>query len=322
MFNSRTHISGFSIRLRMSKVLFVFGLCLLLANNTLKAQQVPMYSQYMFNMINLNPAYAGNLGDDNVTLLYRMQWVGVDGAPKTGTLSWDRRQPDSNVGYGLQIYNDRLGIESSTGVQAFYSYRLRFPNSNLVFGLSAGAMNYLATYSKATTTSGGDPLFAEDVNSLLPTIGFGMLYNSQRMYIGFSIPALLKTKTGINSTLISTSANNQYFLTGGYVFDLSDAVKLKPSFLVKSVEGSPLAFDFNMNAWFQNTIGLGVSYRTKDAFVGLFEIQLSPKIRLGYAYDYLISNLKTYTVGGSHELMLRYEFDNSKNQHVLSPRYY
>lgn len=319
MFNSRTHISGFPVKLRLSKVLFVFGFCLLLANNTLKAQQAPMYSQYMFNMINLNPAYAGNLGDDNVTLLYRMQWVGVDGAPKTGTLSWDRRQPDSNVGYGLQIYNDRLGIESTTGVQAFYSYRLRFPNSNLVFGLSGGALNYQAAYSKGTTTTGGDPLFAEDVKVVLPTVGFGMLYNTERMYIGFSMPALLKTKTGVNSTLISTTANNHYFVTGGYIFDASHAVKLKPSFLLKSVQGSPLAFDINMNAWFHNTLGVGLSYRTNDALVGLFEIQLSPTFRLGYAYDYVVSNLKTYNVGGSHELMLRYGFRTKKGNRVILP---
>lgn len=318
-----THISGFFLKLKVWKVLLVLCLCLLFSVNTLRAQQEAMYSQYMFNMINLNPAYAGNLGGDNVTLLYRMQWVGVDGAPKTGTLSWDRRNPDSNVGYGFQIYNDKLGIESTTGARAFYSYRLRFPNSNLVFGLSAGAINYSAAYSRSTTTTGGDPLFAEDVNVILPTVGFGMLYNSEHMYIGFSIPALLKTKLDAsNTTLVSTGANNHYFLTGGYVFNISDAVKFKPSTLIKAVQGSPLAFDVNMNVWFQNTIGIGASYRNKDALVGMFEIQLSPTLRLGYAYDYVISNLSTYNVGGSHELMLRYEFDTKKSQHVLSPRYY
>lgn len=317
-----SHISCFHIKMRVFKILYVFGFCLLFTANELKAQQEPMYSQYMFNMINLNPAYAGNLGVNNVTLLYRMQWVGVDGAPKTGTLSWDRRQQDSNVGYGLQIYNDRLGIENTTGFQAFYSYRLRFPNSSLVFGLSGGALNYQAAYSKATTVHPDDPLFEQDINVVLPTVGFGMLYNSEHLYMGFSIPALLKTKVDANATLLSTSANNHYFFTGGYIFDVSDAVKLKPSFLVKSVQGSPLAFDINMNAWFQNTIGLGASYRPNDALVGMFEIQLSPQLRLGYAYDYVISNLSTYNVGGSHELMLRYEFDNTKSQRVLSPRYY
>lgn len=314
-------VAGLANGLKRLAVLLMFGM--LLAGNTLvEAQQEPMYSQYMFNMLNVNPAYAGNSGADNVTLLYRMQWAGVDGAPRTGTFSWDRRQAESNVGYGLQIYNDRLGIENTTGFQAFYSYRLRFQKSNLTLGLSAGALNYQATYSRVAVIQGNDPRFMEDVNSILPSIGFGAIYSAERIYVGFSIPALLNTKIDNNNEPVVTSANNHYFLTGGYIFDLSDAVKLKPSLLVKAVKGSPLAVDINMNAWFQDKVGLGVSYRTGDALVGLFEMQLSPKFRVGYAYDFVISNLKTYNLGGSHELMLRYEFNNPKNQRVMSPRYY
>jgi len=316
------HILGFPIKLRFSKIIPILGFCLLFVGNSLQAQQEPMYSQYMFNMINLNPAYAGNFGGDNITLLYRMQWVGVDGAPKTGTISWDRRNVDSNVGYGLQLYNDRLGIEATTGIQGFYSYKLKLSYSTLTFGLSGGALNYRASYSKATTTDPNDPLFEQDINIMLPTVGFGMLFNAERMYIGFSMPALLKTKIDINNTLHSTSANNHYFLTGGYIFDVSNGIKLKPSILLKAVKGSAPAFDINMNAWFQNNLGFGVSYRPNDALVGLFEIQLSPQLRLGYAYDYTISSLKTYNVGGSHELMLRYEFNLPKYIPVLSPRYY
>ena len=316
------YISYFQGKLRLSKIIVILSFCLLFVGNSLQAQQEPMYSQYMFNMINLNPAYAGNFGGDNITLLYRMQWVGVDGAPKTGTVSWDRRNVDSNVGYGLQLYNDRLGIEATTGFQGFYSYKLKLSYSTLTFGLSGGALNYRASYSKATTTDPNDPLFEQDINIILPTVGFGMLFNAERMYIGFSMPALLKTKIDINNTLHSTSANNHYFLTGGYIFDISNGIKLKPSILLKAVKGSAPAFDINMNAWFQNNLGFGVSYRPNDAVVGLFEIQLSPQLRLGYAYDYTISSLKTYNVGGSHELMLRYEFNLPKYIPVLSPRYY
>ena len=313
---------GFPIKLEVSKLMLILGFCMLLAGSPLKAQQEPMYSQYMFNMLNLNPAYAGNYGGDNVTLLYRMQWVGVDGAPKTGTLSWDRRNVDSNVGYGLQLYNDRLGIESTTGIQGFYSYKLKLSYSTLTFGLSGGTLNYRAAYSKATTTNPNDPLFDRDINIILPTVVFGLLFNAERMFIGFSMPDLLKTKVDINNTLHSTSANNHYFLTGGYIFDVSEGIKLKPSILVKAVRGSAPAFDINMNAWFQNNLGFGISYRPNDALVGMFEIQLSPKLRLVYAYDYTISSLKTYNVGGSHELMLRYEFNLPKYIPILSPRYY
>lgn len=315
-------ILSFCSKSRLSRSLSIFCFCILFVSNSLRAQQEPMYSQYMFNMINLNPAYAGNFGGDNVTLLYRMQWIGVDGAPQTGTVSWDKRSVNSNVGYGLQLYNDRLGIESTTGIQGFYSYKLKLPYSTLTFGLSGGALNYQATYSKATTTDPNDPLFEENINVMLPTIGFGMLFNAERMYLGFSIPALLKTKININNTLRSTSANNHYFLTGGYIFDVSGGIKLKPSILLKAVRGSAPAFDINTNVWFNNSLGFGISYRPNDAVVSMFEIQLSPKFRLGYAYDYTISNLKTYNVGGSHELMLRYEFNMPKYIPILSPRYY
>ncbi len=315
------HLS-FPIKLKSSKLIVVLGgFCLFFLCNTLRAQQEPMYSQYMFNMINLNPAYAGSLWGDNVTLLYRAQWMGVDGAPRTGTLSWDTRAPDSNIGYGLQIYDDRLGVEVTSGAQAFYSYRLQFPNSNFVFGLSGGVLNYRAIYSKVTTTDQKDPLFDQDVNVILPSVGFGVLYNTERIYMGFSIPALLKTKVNTNSSLVSAN-NHHYFLTGGGMVDLSSDFKLEPSALLKVVEGSPLSFDLNMSVWYQNLLGGGISYRYKDALVGIFEVQLSPTLRLGYAYDYILSDLKTYNFGGSHEIMLRYEFNMPKFRKVLSPKYF
>ena len=294
---------------------------LFIAASSLKAQQEPMYSQYMFNMVQINPAYAGNRAVDNVTTMFRKQWVGIEGAPTTATLSWDRRELGSNVGYGAQIYTDQIGIESTVGVQGFYSYRLPFASSSLTLGLSAGVLNYRAEYTKLSTTTAGDPLFAENINGFRPSIGFGALYATEKWYAGFSIPALLQTKISASNIAITTGANNHYFLTGGYIFDATPEIKLKPSVLLKAVQGAPLEADMNMNAWFRDIIGLGVSYRTGDALIGMFEVQLSPQIRLGYAYDYLLSQLKTYSKG-THELMLRYEFGSPKTQQVLSPRYY
>jgi len=309
-------------KLVLSNIKVVFILCLFILEATmLKAQQEPMYSQYMFNLLQINPAYAGNRAVDNITTLYRKQWVGIDNAPTTADLSWDRRSEGSNVGYGLQIYNDKLGIESTSGIQAFYSYRIPFKNSFLSFGLSGGILNYRAAFSTATTTQAGDPLFQADVCYWLPTAGFGILYATEHWYVGFSIPALLQTKVNTNNTLATTSANNHYFLTTGYVFDVSDAFKLKPSVLLKAVKGAPFEADLNLNAWFQDIVGLGVSYRTGDAFVGMFELQVSQSFRLGYAYDYTISNLQPYSKG-THELMLRYEFNNQRPNRILSPRYY
>jgi len=307
--------------LRLLKIQLILSFLLFLSGS-LMAQQEPMYSQYMFNMLNVNPAYAGNRAIDNVSLLYRMQWVNIKGAPTTGTLSWDRRQEGTNVGYGLQIYNDRLGIETTSGVQAFYSYRIAFSESFLSFGLSGGVLNYRAAYSQAVTTTGGDPLFQQDVSGFLPTIGVGLLYATDKWYAGISVPALLNTKINTYNQSVTTGANNHYFLTAGYIINTSEVFKIKPSVMVKAVSGAPLEYDLNLNGWINDVVGLGVSYRTNDAFVGMFELQISPQLRLGYAYDYLTTNLKTYTKG-SHELMLRYEFNHDKkSQQILSPRYY
>jgi len=302
----------------------IFCFCLLLVPSMLQAQQETMYSQYMNSMLNINPAYAGNRVEDNVTALYRKQWVNIEGAPTTGSLSWDHRGDESVVGYGLQIYTDKIGIETSTGVQAFYSYRLPFYKSALTLGLSAGIMNYRAAYFSGTnpeTTGGIDPSFKEDLNSMLPTAGIGALFETENWYIGLSAPALLKTKVSDNNYQVTSAANNHYFLTGGYIFDVSPAFKFKPSVMLKAVKGVSMQYDINMNGWINNTIGLGVSYRSNDALVGLFEVQVTPQIMLGYAYDYLTSNLKTYSTG-SHELMLRFTFNQPKTYHIQSLRYY
>lgn len=304
---------------------FVMFLCAMtLLSFALRAQQEPMYSQYMFNMLNINPAYAGNRASDNITALYRNQWIGLDGAPKTMTLTWDRRKTDGNVGYGLQLYSDQIGVEKTTGVQLFYAYRIPFENAYLSFGVSGGVLNYQANYSQVTTIQPGDPLFQQDVNGWLPTAGFGILFASEYWYIGASVPALLHTKIDAVNYLDQNDfgGSNHYFLTGGYAFDVSEGVKMKPSLLLKAVQGAPFEFDINMNVWFMNILGVGASYRTGDALVATLEFQLLPQLRLGYAYDYTISDLRSYN-RGTHELMLRLEIGSGgKSDKILSPRYY
>jgi len=274
------NLSNLLIQLNRSKIRLMLYFCLLFAGNTLKAQQEPMYSGYMFNMSHINPAYAGNRATDNITALYRKQWVAIEGAPATASLSWDKRAEGSNVGYGLQIYNDQLGIENTSGIQAFYSFRLSFEKSFLSFGLSGGVLNYRAAFSRVITTQSDDPVFQEDVNGFLPTAGFGMLYATDNWYMGLSVPALFETKININESLVDYKANNHFFLTGGYIFKASEMLKLKPSMLLKAVKGAPLEYDFNMNAWIQDILGLGVSYRTNDALVTMFDIQVSNKFGL------------------------------------------
>lgn len=308
------------MRLSLHKIRFVLLLFPVLLSNSLKAQQEPMYSQYMFNMTQINPAYAGNRTTNNFTSLYRKQWINVDGAPTTASLSWDKRKAGGNVGYGLQIFNDHLGIESTSGFQGFYSFHIPFQKSSLSLGLSGGVLNYRAEFRNVSTSDGNDPLFQENVNGWLPTAGVGALYATKNWYAGVSLPSILNTKITVDGSLLKIG-NHHLFITSGYTFEISEILKLKPSILLKAVEGAPLEYDFNMNAWINDVVGLGASYRTNDAIVGIFEIQISREFRLGYAYDYNISNLKTYNQG-THELMLRYEFDSEKKQRILSPRYY
>jgi len=303
--------------------------CFLFTGNCLNAQPEVLYSQYMYNMININPAYAGNRVGDNITSLYRKQWVNVTGAPTTYSISWDRGTEDigdglhtgnSPIGYGLQIYSDKLGVETSQGIQGFYSYRIKFNESFLSLGLSGGVMNYRAAYSQVSTTE-PDPVFQEDVNAVVPTAGIGALYSDMHWYVGLSVPSLLHTKITNNSKTITTGSNSRYFLTGGYIFNISEDFKLKPSVMLKVIKGEQFQYDINLNAWIQNTVALGISYRAKDAAVGMIQFRVTPQITIGYAYDYLISNLKTFSTG-SHELILNFEFNKPKDYHIISPRYY
>jgi type IX secretion system PorP/SprF family membrane protein len=284
------------------------------------AQQEPMYSQYMFNLLQINPAYAGSRAVDNITALYRNQWIGLKGAPKTASISWDRRADQSNVGYGIEIYSDQLGIEKTSGLQAFYSYHIPFENSYLAFGVSGGVLNYRADYFDANPYKPGDPIFQNNAQGWLPTAGFGILYATQDWYVGASIPALLHTKINVQNTLSQNNlgANNHYFLTGGYNFQINEAMKLKPSVMIKAVKGSALQYDLNVNWWFNDVLGVGVSYRTQDALVGLVELQITPQLRIGYSYDYTLSDFGGYN-RGTHELMLRIEIPSKTCVHCKDP---
>lgn len=294
-----------------------------LNSHSIYAQQEAQYSQYMFNLLNINPAYAGNREVHNITILYRNQWAGIDGAPRTGTLSWDHRNADSNVGYGVQIGSDRLGIEATTFVKGFYSYRIPFKNSALSLGVDVGVLNYRADYTKLSTTTSSDPLLTDNINRTMPRFGVGALYESEKFYVGFSIPDLLNTKTEYNDNLVNFIPKPHFYLNGGMLFNIDESIKLKPSMLIKTVSGAPVQVDFNVNGWYNNTFGLGLSYRTKDAIVSSFELQITPSIRLGYAYDFAVNNLKSYNSKGTHEIMLRFEINGNKNDdNSLSPRYY
>lgn len=303
-------------------------LALLLISATvskLQAQQEAMYSQYMFNTLAINPAYAGSRNVTSATALYRNQWVGINGAPETITFSIDAPINSKKVGLGLQVFNDKIGITKTTGAFASYAYRIRLQKGTLAFGLQAGASQYRADFQDVSLSPdpSNDLAFSQNVNKVLVNLGTGIYYNTDRFYVGLSSPQLLNNKltnfTVQNNNVFNGQALHLFFATG-YVFPISDVFALKPSVLIKGVKGAPIEADLNATLWIKDVFAVGLQYRTKADISAMIEVQASPQIRLGYAYDRSLTKLVQYN-SGSHEIMLRYEFGFEKGK-ILSPRYF
>ncbi|HEX7365566.1 MAG TPA: type IX secretion system membrane protein PorP/SprF [Pelobium sp.] len=286
----------------------------------LLAQQDAMYTQYMFNSLALNPAYAGSRNVVSATALYRNQWTGIKGAPQTTTFTVDAPINDKKIGLGLQVFNDRLGITNTTGIVASGAYRIRMDKGTLSFGLQGSLSNYKANYQSVALDQSGtntDAAFQDNVNKTIFNLGTGAYYNSDNFYVGLSALQLAPNK------LASTPLSEQemhLFLTAGIVFNLSEDFKLKPSIMIKEVTGAPIEGDVNAMLWIKNVLGLGAQYRSNADVSGLLEIQATPQIRIGYAYDHSLTSLQAFNSGG-HEIMLRYEFGYEKNK-FISPRFF
>ena len=305
------------------KLIAILTMAVSLHSSQLRAQTEPMYSQYMFNMLNINPAYAGSRSVPGMTSLFRKQWVGIPGAPQTSSISLDMPLNEDKAGLAIQLLDDRLGVERTTGAQLNYAYRIKVSEKGiLAMGLRVGLLNYRANYSEVNTLAPNDPAFYQNVSGFLPAAGAGFYYMTDQFYAGVSVPSLLQTKLNAQQQAdVASKVNNlHFFATMGGVFKISDDLKLKPSVLMKTVSGAPIEFDFNSNLWLQDKIAFGLSYRTGDAIVGMVEWQLNDQLRFGYDYDYTISKLNPYNQG-THEIMLRYEFGSSRTSYI-SPRYF
>jgi type IX secretion system PorP/SprF family membrane protein len=307
----------------MKKITIITAIFGMLIMGDAVAQQTPMYSQYMFNMMNINPAYTGSREVHNLTMLLRSQWSGFPGAPTSGSVTYDNRVEGRNHSWGAQMYYDKIGIEKTTGFQGFYSYSAPFERATLSLGLNFGMLNYNINYNKTNPYDVGDPSLQSVINKFLPTAGLGALLSGDRWYVGLSAPALMKTKVSSDGQAViqQAGAEGHYFLSAGYVIPVSEAVVIKPSTLLKASSGAPLQADLNMNVWVNDIIGFGGSYRSSDAVVGMIELKLNPMFRLGYAYDHNISDLVNYN-SGTHEFMLRYELGGKQGKKIVSPRYF
>lgn len=322
---------------RVKMLVALLLLTLWVGGNKAQAQQDKMFSQYMFNTMALNPAYAGSRDVLSMTALYRSQWVGTDGAPRTATFTADMPLRSERVGVGIQLYNDQIGVFNETGAFASYAFRFRVGEKTTIsLGVQGGAANYSIKLTSVKTSPDGsgqaDPAFANDVNEWLPNFGTGIYVSNDKSYFGVSVPRLLKNNLTRYSDGASTRATERrhMYTMGGFVINLSPALKLKPSFLAKYVDGAPLGIDANMNLWLNDKVAIGTSFRknnynswgnfSNDAIVALLELQLSDQFRLGYAYDRTLNRLQGYGPN-SHEIMLRYEFGFGKNK-ILTPRYF
>jgi type IX secretion system PorP/SprF family membrane protein len=304
-------------------ILVLLGLLLWITD--FYAQQDAQYTQYMYNMNVINPAYAGSRGTLSLGLLARSQWTNVNGGPKT--MTFDAHAPvGKKVGMGLSVIADEIGPAKEQNIYADFSYTLSTSQEGrLAFGLKAGVtllnVNLLDVVLPQTAT-GDDPLFDENINDAFPNIGAGVYYYNDKWYAGFSVPNLLRSEH-LDKENINTKASEEihYFLTTGYVFDLSSTLKFKPSILVKGVTGAPISFDVNANFLMYDRFEVGASYRWQDAVSMLFNFGVTRSFRVGYAYDYTISEFSNSNTGGSHELILLYDISFSK-KNLKSPRFF
>ena len=309
----------------MKKLSIFLALGFLLFINEAEAQQDPQYTQYMYNMNVVNPAYAGSRGTLSFGLLGRTQWTSIDGAPKT--LTFNTHAPlGKKVGVGISVIADEIGPAKEQNIYADFSYTLNTSDvGRLAFGLKAGVtlldVNLLGVVLPETLNA-GDPVFDENINDAFPNFGAGVYYYTDKWYAGFSVPNILKSEH-LDKDNINTKASEEvhYFLTGGYVFDLSSTVKLKPSLMVKGVAGAPISFDINANVLLYERLEFGASYRWEDAVSALVNFGVTPDFRIGYAYDYTISEFSNSQTGGSHEIILLYDLDLSK-KNLKSPRFF
>lgn len=287
----------------------------------MKSQHLfPVYSQYMLNGLALNPAYAGSRDVFNITLGYRNQWVGFDGAPVSQTLSAHTPMKNENIALGLSLHNEQIDIRNNTSLYFNYAYRLPLGSGRLAMGLKGGGMIRNANWSKIKLIDQGDEVFNDPAQQdILPNFGFGIYYSTTRYFMGASIPFFLSDSTRNAKTVQYHNVKNyNYLITGGIIIG-NGTVKVKPSFLLKYNKNNPLQVDANLSFILGDLIWVGASYRLEDELVGLIKLQISDRMRLGYTYDYSLGKLSNYH-NGSHEIVLIYDFRFRVN--AVNPRYF
>ncbi len=322
----------------MKKILFTF--CMVFLGSSLFAQQDALYSQYMFNGLVLNPAYAGNKGVLNINLVNRNQWVGqkVEGAPQTQALTADGSFMDGKVGLGVHLINDKVGAQSQQIAMFSYAYKIPVSETaDLSFGLGGGVANFVLDGTQLTTTQQGDQAIpTERISHFTPDVNFGVYLSHEKYYVGLSTTHLITLKPKADFANY-VNLKRHYYLTGGYIFPINDFVKAYPSVLVKSDLNGPINVDVNGFVMILDKFSVGASYRTgvyvqsgnyspgalkSNSVVAMAQIyMLDQKLRVGYSYDFDVS--KTGYSRNTHEISLGYLIKTEDGlRNLSSPRYY
>lgn len=315
--------------MKKTPIFYIVFIGIFLMSTLASAQQDPQFTHYMYNMSSVNPAYAtDNPGVINIGGMYRTQWVGAVGGPKTAN-AFVHSPIAKRVEAGLSIVSDVIGdVVHENNIYADVAYVIPVSDNNkLSFGIKAGVTLFDVDFNGFQYTDPNpDNAFSENISKTFPNIGTGAFYFSDHYYVGLSVPNLLnskhiETKDGVRATGVEST---HFFLTGGYVFDLNSNLKFKPAFMAKGVSGAPLSLDVTANLLFFNDFEVGAGYRFDDSVSGLVGLNITPNLKVGYAYDYTLSNLGRYN-SGSHEIFLLFDLDTSNfasKGYEKSPRFF
>lgn len=300
-------------------LMVIFVLCAVFNG---QAQADPQYTQYMYNTINVNPAYAGSRGVMSVFALHRAQWVGLEGAPKTTSLSIHTPLGDSRLGLGVSFINDNIGVMDENNISVDLSYTMDLNRKfKLSFGLKGTANLLNVNYDRLNIHDSNDVVFSNNINrQFTPNIGAGLYLRSDKTYMGISVPNFLVTDRFDSNAYTAMRQKVNFYLIAGHVFDLSADLKFKPAILTKAVAGAPVQIDASANFLIADVFTIGAAYRWDAAVSGLLGFQLTEGLFVGYSYDAETSKLVHYN-SGSHEIYLRFELFRSFNR-ITSPRFF
>lgn len=306
---------------RMKGIHFFPLLLCLLSVGIGRAQQDPQFTQYMYNTLSINPAYAGSRGHLSILGMHRSQWVGINGAPTSQVLAIDGPM-GKNVGLGLVITNDELGPSNEFFLDANFSYTIRLNENDrkLSFGIKGGGRLFNVDFSKGLFAD-PDIAFQQNIeNRFFPTVGAGVYYHTPKGYLGVAIPNFFTEDHYDGATQRIATERMHYYVIGGKIIPLQSSLLFKPAFFMKWVPGAPLIADVSANFRYKDTFTFGLAYRWDDSFSGLLGLQITEKIAVGYAYDMTTTDLRNYN-NGTHEIFLRFELIPRTNR-LKSPRFY